>query len=110
MAKSPKVASNVSFSVKEENLAVLEQFNAIMEAGDLNRSAVFLKMMKDYLAEGKSNVEKMFDNYCAQNYLDKDAQLMLLMGPYRVANGGIDTFNKKEEDYPLFGAPKDSDA
>ena len=99
----PKVPSNVSFSVKEENIAVLEQFNNRIKDGGLNRSAVFLKLMTDYLSDGKSNTEKMFDNYCSENYLCKDAQLMLLMGPYRVSNSGIEQFNKEEKDYPLFG-------
>ncbi len=108
MAKDSKTPSVVSFSVKDENISVLEQFNAIIEKGSLNRSAVFLKMMTDYLSGGKSNVEKMFDNYCSQNYLNKDSQLMLLMGPYRVSNSSIEHFNKKEEDYPLFGVPNEA--
>lgn len=105
MAKMGKTPTGVSFSVKEENLSVLEQFNEIIEKGGLNRSAVFLKLMVDYMGNGKSNVEKMFDNYCSENYLSKDSQLMLLMGPYRVANGGLESFNKKEKDYPLLGEP-----
>ncbi len=99
--KTPAV---VSFSVKDENLAILEQFNKIIQKGDLNRSAVFLRLMKEYInGSGRSNVEKMFINYCTENHLDVDAQLMLLLGPYRVSNNGMEPVNKKEEDFPMFG-------
>ena len=101
--KEKKVPINVSFSVKHDSIAVLEQFNDMIEKGDLNRSAVFLKLMGDFLNGGKSNVEKMFDLYCADNHLNKDSQLMLLLGPYRVSNNGIDEFDKEPEDFPLFG-------
>lgn len=97
--KEKKVPVNVSFSVKHDNVHILEDFNKKMIDGDLNKSAVFVKMMQNYLNSGKSSTEKIFDNYCSQNHLDKDAQLRLLMGPYRVANdGGADLW---EEDEPV---------
>lgn len=38
----------------------------------------------------RSKIEKEFDEYCRKNFLSKDAQLGLLMGPYRVCNSGLD--------------------
>ncbi len=95
MSKAPAV---VSFSVKECNIGILEQFNDLIKAGELNRSSIFIKLMEDYInGRGKSQVERIFYNYCAKNHLSVDSQLKLLMGPYRVANdGGTDMWGDKE--------------
>ena len=106
--KEKKVPVNVSFSVKHDRIAILEKFNERIEAGGLNRSAVFLKLMEEYLNNGKSIVEKCFHNYCAENHLSVDAQLQLLMGPYRVANDGGANDWKDAEGHDFFANMQDN--
>lgn len=101
--KEKKVPINVSFSVKHDSTHILEEFNKKIRDGDLNKSAVFVRMMENYLNNNKSVVEKIFDNYCSQNHLSKDAQLKLLMGPYRVSNdGGASIWEDDEEQIDFF--------
>lgn len=100
--KEPKIPLNVSFSVKHDAIPVLEKFNELIEKGDLNKSAIFVSLMREYISNKNSNIEKMFDNYCAENHLSKDAQLLLLMGPYRVSNNGKDLDSEVDEEYDFF--------
>lgn len=103
-----KIPVNVSFSVKYNSIGILEKFNEKIQAGGLNRSAIFLKLMENFLNNGKSQTEKIFDVYCAENHLDKDAQLKLLMGPYRVANDGGADFWIEEDTRDFFQKMEDN--
>ncbi len=100
MAKIPSV---VSFSVKDQDTSILEAFNDIVRKGDLNRSAIFIRLMRDFInGNEKSKIEQLFQNYCDLNHLDRDAQLMLLMTNFRVSNNGMDPYDKEPEDYDFF--------
>lgn len=94
--KNKKIPVNVSFSVKHDQLHILEKFNEKISSGMMNRSAVFLQLMDEYNNSDESCVLKMFKNYCAENHLSADAQLKLLMGPYRVSNDGGAGFWEKD--------------
>lgn len=76
----------ISFSIKEEDKAWWEEFSDL--SGPKGRSNLIKNILKSYMkAEGTSEVEVAFNTYCIKNNLSKDAQLNLLMGPYRVWNG-----------------------
>lgn len=79
----------VSFSISEDNLDWWEEFELTVPQN--KRSEYLLKILKDFhLAPKLSAVEKEFNQYCIKNNLSKDAQLGLLLGPYRVWGGDPD--------------------
>jgi len=80
----PKVVTQVSFSVKSEFLPILEKFNNRIKRGELNRSRVFVDLMKQYNETTKSPTEQMFDDYIVENNLNRDAIFKLLLTDLRV--------------------------
>ena len=82
-------AKVISFSISEEQLSWWEEFEATIPTN--KRSEFLLRIIKEfYTGPSISKIEKEFNIYCTQNNLSKDAQLALLMGPYRVWGGNPD--------------------
>ena len=82
-------AKTYSFSAAGHDKVWLEGYKQRLGAANFSEAVIDgLKALDTRI--GRSDVEKQFDEYCRRNHLSKDAQLCLLMGPYRVCNSGID--------------------
>ncbi len=86
-----------SFSAKDSDLELILNFKESL--GSYNFSEAMLDGVKCLLKgkQGHSEVELRFNEYCRKNHLSKDAQLELLMGPYRVSNNVEDDFSADVE-------------
>jgi len=88
--RSEKMGSKViSFSVADSELEWWEEFEETIPVN--KRSEHLLRIIKDFhISPEMSAIEKEFNQYCIKNNLSKDAQLGLLLGPYRVWGGDPD--------------------
>jgi len=86
-----------TFSARGESQEFIEKFKASL--GDYSFSQAVIDGLGCLAKgkEGKSDAEVRFDEYCRRNCLSKDAQLELLMGPYRVSNSIEDDFTPTKE-------------
>ncbi len=86
-----------TFSAKNADRALLDNFKESL--GEYSFSEAMIAGVKTLIGSKKecSIVEKQFDEYCRRNHLSKDAQLKLLMGPYRVSNSIEDDFTLDKE-------------
>lgn len=82
-------AKTYSFSASGHNKVWLDGYKLRLKGANFSEAVVDGLKALDSCKE-RSKVEKDFDEYCRRNHLSKDAQLNLLMGPYRVCNSGID--------------------
>jgi len=83
------MAKVISFSVVDTEMAWWEKFEDTIPTN--KRSEYLLRIIKEHFeTPGLSEIEIEFNQYCLKNNLSKDAQLGLLMGPYRVWGGDPD--------------------
>ena len=79
----------ISISIGEKDQEWWDKFEETVPTS--KRSEYILKIIKDYFEDPElSETEREFNQYCLMNSLSKDAQLGLLMGPYRVWCGDPD--------------------
>lgn len=82
-------AKTYSFSAAGLDQTWLEGFKERLGSASFSQACVDGLKALDSTTD-RSKIEKEFDEYCRRNFLSKDAQLSLLMGPYRVCNNGIE--------------------
>lgn len=82
-------AEVISFSISEKDKKWWSEFSDTIPNN--KRSETLCRVIKKFHMDPDiSQVEKEFNQYCLKNNLSKDAQLGLLMGPYRVWGGDPD--------------------
>lgn len=82
-------AKTYSFSAAGKDKVWLEGFKERLGKDSFSQAVLDgLKTLEGGMEISKT--EREFNEYCRRNFLNKDAQLALLMGPYRVCNNGMD--------------------